>query len=311
MILTVTPNSAIDQTIFVKPFRKNTTMRATHSVLSMAGKAADTSFILATLGYPTVATGFAAGAIGEIMERMLRQRGATSDFVQVNGETRLHTILVDEADQTASTLTVSTLQVLPDQAAQLLQKCAELLPTTSVLVTGGSLPKPLSPAYYVDLIQLGRANDVPVIFDAAEPFLSVGLTASPTYIKPNKDELAQLVGHSVDSLSEAEKIGRSLFERFGTQSIITLGGEGALAVLAHATYWIPPLAVEVVSPAGAGDAVLAGLAASIEHKQPIEEGLRLGIAAAAAVCMLPGTADCRAEDVERLKNEVHLERFTG
>ena len=55
--------------------------------------------------------------------------------------------------------------------------------------------------------------------------------------------------------------------------------------------------------------MLAGIAASIERGQPIEEGLRLGIAAAAAVCMMPGTADCRPEDVARLKNEVQLQTF--
>ncbi|MFN8444328.1 MAG: 1-phosphofructokinase family hexose kinase [Caldilineaceae bacterium] len=311
MILTVTPNSAIDQTVFVNAFRKNTTMRATHSILSMAGKAADASFILATLGYPTLATGFAAGAIGEIMERMLRQRGATSDFVQVNGETRLHTILVDESDHTASTLTVSTLQVLPEHVEQLLQKCDEQLKHASVLIAGGTLPKAMKPEFYADLIRLARSHAVPVIFDTVEPFLSAGLSAGPTYIKPNKDELAQFAGHEVTTLQEAQTIGQSIYQRFGAQSIITLGGEGALAVLAHVTYWIPPLAIDVVSPAGAGDAVLAGLAASIERQEPIEEGLRLGIAAAAAVCLMPGTADCRPEDVARLRNEVRLERYTG
>ncbi len=65
----------------------------------------------------------------------------------------------------------------------------------------------------------------------------------------------------------------------------------------------------MASPAGAGDAVLAGIAASIERGQPIEEGLRLGIAAAAAVCMMPGTADCRPEDVARLVREVRLEDY--
>src|SRR5262249_11843487 len=93
----------------------------------------------------------------------------------------------------------------------------------------------------------------------------------------------------------------------GTAPIMTFGGEGALAVLPGKAYRIPPLKIEVVSAAGAGDAVLAGVAASIERRQPIEEGLRLGIAAAAAVCLMPGTADCRREDVERFLPQVALE----
>jgi 1-phosphofructokinase family hexose kinase len=309
MILTVTPNSAIDQTIFVNPFRKNTTIRATSSILSMAGKAADASFILATLGYPTIATGFAAGAIGQIMARLLGERGAQSDFVQVNGETRLHTVIVDESDHTATTLTVATLQVLPEHVAALLAQCATLLPGASCLITGGTLPKGLQADLYIELIKLARQHHVPVILDTVEPHLSAALPAGPTYIKPNQDELAQFAGQEVTTPSDAYAIGRSIYARFGVQPIITLGGAGALAVLAHTTYWIPPLAIEVASPAGAGDAVLAGIAASIERQQPIEEGLRLGIAAAAAVCLMPGTADCRPADVARLLPQVQLLPF--
>jgi 6-phosphofructokinase 2 len=67
--------------------------------------------------------------------------------------------------------------------------------------------------------------------------------------------------------------------------------------------------VQVVSSAGAGDAVLAGLAAAIARGGTLEDGLRLGAAAAAAVCLLPATADCRREDIERLLPQVKLERL--
>ncbi|MCZ7543052.1 MAG: PfkB family carbohydrate kinase [Anaerolineae bacterium] len=69
---------------------------------------------------------------------------------------------------------------------------------------------------------------------------------------------------------------------------------------------MPPVPVEVVNPAGAGDAVLAGMAAALAQGKPFEEGLRLAFAAAAAVCLTPGTADCRREDVERLLPQVQL-----
>ena len=74
-------------------------------------------------------------------------------------------------------------------------------------------------------------------------------------------------------------------------------------------YRIPPLPVEVVSAAGAGDGMLAGIAASIYRGEPIEEGLRLGTACASAVCLMPGTADCRREDVERFLPEVRLSSY--
>jgi hypothetical protein len=40
--------------------------------------------------------------------------------------------------------------------------------------------------------------------------------------------------------------------------------------------------------------------------QPIEEGLRLGFAAATAVLLQPGTADCRRSDVEAFLPQIEL-----
>jgi fructose-1-phosphate kinase PfkB-like protein len=54
---------------------------------------------------------------------------------------------------------------------------------------------------------------------------------------------------------------------------------------------------------------LAGLAFAYAHHKPIEEGLRLGFAAAAAVCLTPATADCRRQDVERLLPDIRLETY--
>ena len=71
-------------------------------------------------------------------------------------------------------------------------------------------------------------------------------------------------------------------------------------------YRFSALRVKVVNTAGAGDGILAGLAAAMHQGKPIEEGIRLGIAAASAVLLTPGTADCRRSDVDRLLNQVEL-----
>lgn len=306
MILTITPNSTIDYTLQVAAFSKDTTMRAQQTAVSMGGKPTDASFILGALGIPSLALGFVAGIHGQRMLSLLQSRGVTTDFIEVGGETRLNVIILDGSDKTSSTITAATLEVTDHHVAQLLERADQALPNASVLVTGGTLPRGMSAEFYPKLIQLAHWHNVPVIFDASEPFLSQGLAARPAYIKPNRDELSALIGVTIKSVEEAHQAAKTLYARYGCTPIVTMGSEGALAVLPERAYRIPPLPVEVVSPAGAGDAVLAGLAASITRKQPIEEGLRLGIAAAAAVCLRMGTADCRREDVERLLPQVQL-----
>ncbi len=311
MIVTVTANTAIDQTVLIPFFKKNTTMRAAQSVLSMGGKATDAAWILGELGLPSLALGFAAGVLGEKVKALLQARGGVSDFIPVEGETRLNVIIIDTGDQTYSTISTSSLKVNDGHVDALRARYIRALPQATCIVLGGTLPTGMSPSFYTDMIRLARERTIPVIFDAAEPNLSAGLAAGPDFIKPNRDELGSNVGYPIESIESAYRAGRSILETYGTSLIITLGDDGALAVLPDRTWRIPPLKVEVVSPAGAGDAVLAGLAASIHRRQPIEDGLRLGMAAAAAVCLMPGTADCRRSDVERLLGQVELIPYPG
>lgn len=306
MIVTVTANTTLDHTVIIPALQENKTIRATGSFYSMGGKPADASWILGEIGIPSLALGFAAGLVGQKVEAMLRARNVMPDFVQVGGETRINTVIIGQDAGSQTTITTSTLEIEPEHVAALREKYIAALDGASCVVLGGTLPKAVQPSFYADLIQLARERGVPTIFDATEPNLSAGLAARPTYIKPNQDELSQISGKPVTTMEAAYKAGRGILDKYGATPIMTFGGDGALAVLPDRAYRIPPLRVDVVSAAGAGDAVLAGLAASIERGQPIEEGLKLGTAAAAAVCLMPGTADCRREDVERLLPEVVL-----
>jgi 1-phosphofructokinase family hexose kinase len=312
MILTVTANTTLDQTLMIPAFEYNRTLRATASITSMGGKPTDASYILGALNIPSHAIGFAAGALGEKVEAMLGARGVTTDFIAVDGETRLNTVLVYErgADGAAggmTTITTNTLDVTPQHITRLFSLYDSLLDQACVIVLGGTLPRGVEPSFYTALIERANARGIPTIFDADQPNLAAGLAARPTYIKPNEFELERLIGTPVPDVDSTIRAGRDILEQVGTQPIITLGERGAVAVLRHATYFIPPLPIPIVSANGAGDGVLAGVAASIQHKQPIEDGLRLGFACAAAVCLLPGTADCRADDVWRLRAQIALQ----
>jgi len=306
VIVTVTANTTIDLTLFVASFQMNRTMRATSNVQSMGGKPTDASWILGEIGIPSLALGFAAGPMGRKAEILLESKGVTHDFIQVGGETRINVVIVSEDGAGQATVTTSTLEVSPEHIEALRLRFESALHEATCVVLGGTLPKMMTPLFYTDFIGIARKRGIPVIFDADEPNLSSGLAAQPTYIKPNQHELEALTKQPINTVEDAYRAGREVYERTGTCPIITLGAEGGLAILPDRAYRIPPLELEVVSASGAGDGMLAGLAAAVSKGQPIEEGLRLGTAAASAVCLMPGTADCRKADVERFLPLVEL-----
>ena len=309
MLVTVTPNTGLDLTYFIEEWQPNQALRSTETIMSMAGKPTDAAFILGKLGLPSIALGFAAGTIGKRMESMLQERGVDTRFVQVEGESRINTVIVDAKNQTQTTITAQSLIVNASHIQALRERYAAALVDATCVMLGGSLPKGVPPTLYTDLIAEARSRQIPVIFDAEKDLLLAGLQASPTYIKPNEHELAQVTGQQVALLADAYHAGKAIQAQYNTCPIVTLGNKGALALLGDKTYHLPVLPVAVVSAAGAGDGVLAGLAYSVVNGEPIESGLKMGIALASAVCLQAGTAEFRVDDFERLLPQVRLEQY--
>lgn len=306
MIVTVTANTGIDTIYFIPAWEAGKTLRASDAVVGMSGKPINCSWVLAEMGINSLALGFAAGPTGALVEAMAREQGITTDFVKVEGESRKN-LVIAVADGTPHTsITASLLVVRPEHVAALRAKYIAALDDCELVVLGGTLPKGMTPDYYTDMIALARARNIPVIFDAVEPNLSAGLISRPTYVKPNRDELSQFIGRSVETIEEAYDAGRELLHRHGTIPIISLGEEGGLAVLPERAYRILPLHVPVVNAAGAGDAVLAGLSAMVVRGLSIEDGLRLGFGAATAVVTTPATAECNLADIERYAAEIEV-----
>ena len=308
MIITLTPNTGLDYTLQVASLQLNSTIRASDSAWGMGGKATDVSWTLGKLGVPSRALGFAAGPNGVRMESMLRERGVETDFVWVEGETRLNTVLVVTGEG-QSTITSASLKVFPEHLSEFHAVYDKALEQATCLVIGGSLPGGVPPDFYAQAIAKAHEHHIPVIFDSSGPALIAGVQSKPEIIKPNLAELSDLLGYQSTSQKEVRKAARKLQEEFGSHVIITLGAEGAVAVFGDRSYFIHPLSVPVVSVAGAGDGVLAGMALAYLRGELLEYGLQHGFALAGAILQTLPTADFQVKDYEELLPRIRIERI--
>jgi 1-phosphofructokinase family hexose kinase len=308
MIITLTPNTGIDHTVQLSSFQLNSTIRASDSAWGMGGKAIDASWILGKLGVTNRALGFAAGPNGVRMETMLQERGVETDFVWVEGESRLNMVVVVSGEG-QSTITTSSLKVSPPHLSELADRYQKALEVASCVILGGSLPRGVPVDFYADAIAQAHAHAVPVIFDSSGPALVAGVRSRPDLIKPNTTELKDLLGYAPESKEEVRKAAKKLHDEFGTNVIVTLGSEGAIAVFAEGSYVVHPISVPLVSAAGAGDGVLAGMALAYERNESLEYGLRHGFALAAAGLQTLATADFRVEDYQELLPRICIEQI--
>lgn len=306
MFVTVTINTTMDQAMIISSFTPNSVIRPHTTVYSMGGKPTDAAFILGKYGIKSLALGCAGGVIGDRIEAMLRERGVEVDFVRVGGESRMAAAIIAEDDGTETTITPDTLEIEPYHIQEVQAKFERALPGMSCVVMGGSLPKSVPPSFYKEMAIIAKRHGIPVIMDAKPDNLRQALPEGVAYIKPNRVEMSGLVGFEINTPGDAHRAGKQVLDEYGAASVISLGSDGAVAVLPDRAYHVRGIEIDVLSAVGAGDAVLAGIAYAFDQNKSIEDGLRLGVATATAVCLHPGTAMFHMEDAERFMPQVEL-----
>ncbi len=317
MILTVTANPTIDRVLFVRDFAMQDVVRAEREVVSPSGKGIDVSMILHELGAPTLAISLNAGLSGAMLAALLAQRGVPCHFIAAQGETRVAALITDVAQGRQSTLLAPTLTASPQQLDALVEQVIVHAGSSWGLVCAGSLPPGLPLHSWERLLRAGQEAGLVTLLDSSGTGLQHGIRGLPHILKINGRELAELAatqGEKIPAWSAPDQLGTLaawLNDHLGrwaqTALIITLGAQGALAVTADAAYTVAAPAVPLVSAAGAGDAVAAGVMLARRQGQGWGDALRLGVAAAAAVVMNEGTAVCTAAQVHEMLPQVQFQ----
>jgi 1-phosphofructokinase family hexose kinase len=307
MIVTVTPNPAIDRIFFFQNFAWGERTQVDQAIWGPGGKGTDGACIVAELGRPVRALALTAGPSGEQLAGILRAAGATPDFTPAGGATRINYILTDTARGQQATLTTDALVVSPEQLAAFEDHVVETLAGCTCLWVGGPMPPHVPQDLHARFIRQAQERGIPTLLDARGEALRLGAQAHPTVLKPNQYELAELVDSVPEEPAALADVLADLLVGGTELAMVTLGGRGAVAVTRSERWYLHPLSVPMVNAAGAGDGMAAALAIGLSEGRAWEESLRLGVATAASVVMTPGTAECHKSDVDRLLPQVQLE----
>jgi len=287
VILTVTPNPALDLTWHVDRLTEGGTHRADAGVARAGGKGLNVARVAHAEGAEVLAVTTAGGRVGEEFSAELRASGVPHVLVPVAADTRRSIAVVDETLGDTTIINERGVNPTDEEWVAVLAEVVERLPSASVLVVSGSVPpgapEPLIPM----LIAVGRDAGVPVIVDTSGPALLRAADAGATVLKPNAAELVEATG-----ITDPVQGARSLIARGTELVLLSLGADGMLAVtvsdLVHARL-DEPLAG---NPTGAGDAGVAACAVlyadGVRDPEPI---LRRATAWSAAAVLTPLAGD--------------------
>ncbi|OBC01190.1 1-phosphofructokinase [Mycobacterium sp. 852013-50091_SCH5140682] len=301
MIVTVTPNPSLDRTVTLPgPLIRGAVQRIDTVTVEPGGKGINVARALTLAGVDALAVLPAADT--DPLLSALRSRGVPFTAVPIAEPVRTN-LAITETDGT--TTKVNERGALLDEAslAALTDCVVHRALSASWVVLSGSLPPGAPVDWYARIVAQLAPLDCQVAVDTSEaPLAALAAAfevAAPDLIKPNAEELADLVGASAAELEEAAGQGdpapvvaaaTQLIDRGVGAVLATLGAAGAVLVDRDGAWHATPPPITPRSTVGAGDASLAGyLRAAAGGAEPPQR-LRMAVGYGSAAAALPGSA---------------------
>jgi 1-phosphofructokinase len=309
VIVTVTLNPAVDQTLELEQLTLGDTNRVRDSRIDPGGKGINVSRVLRELGRESMASGLAPGSLGRFVEHSLLEQGILCDFVHTRGQTRTNLTVVDDAKHETTLLSYRGPDVDPRHITTLQARLRRYISRGDWLVVAGSIPPTLALETYPELMELGRQAGAHTVLDADAEALQAGLSGHPEIVKMNNHEAERLFDREIETDAQILRAADEMRSMGAGMAVITASKRGAAAVSEEGVLWAYPPATTVSSAVGAGDALLAGMLLKLEEGGSLEEAMRWGTAAGCAACLTSGTQLCLRDDVMRILPDVRIERI--
>jgi tagatose 6-phosphate kinase len=287
-VLTVTLNAAIDKRYDVTDVHVGEVQRVTRVRAGAGGKGLNVARGARLCGQAVIATGFVAGFAGQFITGQVEEQGIRQEFLRVPGESRTCINIIDAAGRSTEFLEPGV-TVEETHLLGLLAGFRGLLGDVDVVTLSGSAPSGCPDDVYVRFVEAARLAGRPVILDTSGALLRAGLAASPTVVKPNRDELAALAGRDLRDLTEVIAAARSLCATGPEWVVVSLGADGALAVNAQQAVQVLAPRVTAVNPVGCGDVLVSGLATGLAAGLTVDAALPFAVRVAAASAAHPET----------------------
>lgn len=301
MIYTCTMNLAIDLFIKTQQMLPSEVNRTQEAVYMPNGKGVNVSFVLNELGLPSTALGFKAGFTGQFIESELQKRGIATQFVDVDGITRINVFTQVVSTNEEFKLVNQGPSVTPQQEESLLNQVKSMT-SNDILFVSGSHPKGITRSTYEQIARTAQNNGTRIILDTSAPFVPDLLKYHPYLIKPNDEELAEWFGKETLTIEEIKDYGHQLLEQGAQNVLVSLGKNGAILFTPTETIHVTAPEGKVVNTACAGDTLLATFVGSQLQGLSNEEALIKAAAAGSSTAFRPGLTDF--SDVPQLMKQI-------
>jgi len=272
---------------------------------AMIGGAGNVAANVAALGARCLLTGVVGDdEAGErARELIARAIGRSGDVIVEPGRpTTVKTRLIAGRQQLLRADQETTRAVSSASIAAVISAVRRDLPRIKALILSDYGKGVLQPDTVQRLIELGWEAGIPVIVDPKGK--DYGVYRGASVVTPNRKELSEAAGMAVDDDASVVAACRRVIEASGVMAVVATRSERGMTVVTATggVDHLPAQAREVFDVSGAGDTVVAVLAAALATGAPLTEAARVANLAGGVVVGKVGTAVVRASE---LLDEIH------
>ncbi|CQR47134.1 Tagatose-6-phosphate kinase [Paraliobacillus sp. PM-2] len=309
MILTITLNPSVDISYNLDELNIDTVNRVNEVAKTAGGKGLNVSRVLRQLDEQVMATGYLGGELGAFISNEITKIGIQDHFIKIDEETRNCIAILHDGKQTEI---LEKGPVINEQEGnKFLDVFDEYVKKADIVTISGSLPKGLSYSFYLQLISKAEKYHTPVLLDTNGKLLNQILTdgAKPFLIKPNQEELAQIVNEKIENRQQIIDLLRSDIFANIPWVVITLGANGAIIKKDNDLYYAQIPKIDAINPVGSGDSVIAGFAAGLKRKLETEELIKFGLSMGVLNAMEPKTGSINPENMHSIVDQITVEQI--
>ena len=249
-------------------------------------------------------TGIMYNENGYMFENALNKEGVPFTFVWNKGRVRENYKFIDNRSMLTEVNDVGR-EVSKEKLLEVLTMVQMLSANSKVTVLSGGLPRGVDASFYKDLAHAVHPASMKIV-DATGARMFSALNEEVDLVKPNLDELENMLGRHITNKEEMLSACYELLDRGAKRVLLSLGKQGAVITDGTQNLYCRSMNVAVNSTVGAGDGMVAAAAMQLQQGGTLEEILLAGVAAGTATVMTVGEISFAKEKYQEVLANLHV-----
>ncbi len=306
MILTVTINPLLERRFSYKSIEIGGHNRGGVERVNAGGKGINVSRQLNILDVDNLAFTFLGGTNGKTLRDVITGEGIKISAVKTAFETREAAVIIEETSQSVTTYFSENSKISSREVDEFKTKLEKMIQNCEIVIFSGSSPCPETDSIFPYGLKLAHDFDKISICDTYGEHLKSCISASPTILHNNVDEVEKSLTCTLRNENEKIEFLDEMYNNGIKQVYLTDGSNPTYASNFDFHFKVENPEIKTVDPTGSGDSFTAGISYGWHKNLTFEDSLifasSMGIVNASRIEI----SDVKLHEIDKYKNSVKL-----